>query len=226
MPTLAAWAVHILTASSGALALFAAVAVAAHAWQAAFLLLGMSLILDGIDGPLARAFAVKERLPWIDGVMLDLVVDYGTYVLVPAMILVVGPLLSPPYGAIAGIAVAVAGPLYFADTRMKTSSDSFRGFPGVWNGVVYLLMVYRPPEIVTLAVIAGCVVLTFAHVEFVHPVRVRRWRPLTLSMTAAWAALAVVTLLHDLNPPLPVAVAFAIASLYFAAVGAVQQLTR
>jgi phosphatidylcholine synthase len=226
MPTAAAWAVHILTASGAALALFAALAVAAHAWQLAFLLLGLALILDGVDGPLARAFAVKERLRSIDGVILDLVVDYGTYVFVPAMILAVGPLLTPPYGAIAATGVTIVGALYFAHTRMKTSSDAFRGFPAVWNGVVYLLMVYKPPEAVTLAIVAACAVLTFAPVEFVHPVRVRRWRALTLALTVAWAVLAVVALFYDLNPPLPVAVAFAAVSLYLAAVGAVQQVTR
>jgi phosphatidylcholine synthase len=109
---------------------------------------------------------------------------------------------------------------------MKTSQAAFRGFPGVWNAVVYLLMVWRPPEPVTLAVVTVCTVLTFAPVEFVHPLRVRRWRALTLAVTAVWAVLAVVALLNDLNPALPVTVAFAVASLYLAAVGAVQQLTR
>src|SRR5688572_490428 len=120
MPTAAAWAVHILTASGAALGLFAAFAATMHAWQTVFLLLGIALILDGIDGPLARVVGVKQRLPWIDGGILDLVVDYGTYVLVPAMVLLVGPLLSPPYGAIAATVVAVVGALYFADARMKT----------------------------------------------------------------------------------------------------------
>jgi phosphatidylcholine synthase len=226
VPTAAAWAVHILTAAGAALGLFAALAAAAHAWQTAFLLLGIALVLDGLDGPLARAFAVNKRLPFIDGVILDLVVDYGTYVLVPAMILAAGPLLSPPYGAVAAAVVAIVGALYFADTRMKSSGDAFRGFPAVWNGVVYLLMVYKPPEPITLVIVAACAALTFAPLEFVHPVRVRRWRALTLAMTAAWGALAVAALLSDLNPPAAVAVALAVASLYLAAIGAVQQLAR
>ena len=146
MATWKAWAVHLLTASGGALALFAAIAAALHAWQTAFLLLGIAFVVDGIDGPLARRVHVLDRLPAINGVILDLVVDYTTYVFVPAVILVESPLLSPPFGAIAAVVVAVVGALYFADTRMKTRESAFRGFPAVWNAVVYVLMVLKPPR--------------------------------------------------------------------------------
>src|SRR5262245_54404257 len=100
MLTWKAWAVHLLTASGAALALFATLAVAQHGWQMAFSLLGVAFIVDGLDGPLARLADVKDRLPWMDGSTLDLVVDYTTYVFVPALMLVEGPLLSSPWGAI------------------------------------------------------------------------------------------------------------------------------
>lgn len=226
MRTLPAWAVHLLTASGAALALFAAVATSLHSWQPAFALLGLALIVDGVDGPLARALKIDKRLPWIDGVILDLVVDYVTYVFVPALIVVDGPLLSPPYNAIAGVVVAVVGALYFADTRMKTSEAAFRGFPAVWNAVVFQLMVFQLPETANLAILAVCAILASTGIEFVHPLRVRRWRPLTLAMAIAWAALALVALIDDFHPPKTVVVAFAAVSLYFAGMGAVQQLTR
>lgn len=226
MPTWNAWAVHLLTASGAALALFAAIAAVSHMWQASFVLLGAALIVDGVDGPLARLFDVESRLPSIDGAILDLVVDYTTYVFVPALILIEGPLLAPPYGAIAGAMVAMVGAIYFADVRMKTKSTAFRGFPGVWNGIVFQLMVYRLPAPLTLAVLAVCAALTFAPVEFVHPLRVARWRPLTLVMAVAWAGLAAVALAENFAPPLPVVLAFGLVNLYFALVGAVQQLTR
>ena len=226
MPTWKAWAVHVLTASGAALALFAALAASSHQWQAALALLGIAFIVDGIDGPFARLVDVGGRLPWMNGVILDLVVDYTTYVFVPALILIEDPLLSPPLGAVAGIAVAMVGALYFADARMKTQESAFRGFPAVWNAVVYQLMVYKLPEVATLLILAVLTGLTFSEVEFFHPVRVRRWRPLTLALTAVWAVLALVALAADLSPPLPVTLAFALVNLYFALVGAVQQLLR
>lgn len=226
MPTAAAWLVHLLTASGAVLVLFAAVAAVEHQWTTVFWLLGIAFIVDGVDGPLARFVGVRARLPSIDGAILDLVVDYGPYVLVPAIVLLEGPLLSPPYGAIAAVVVALTGVFYFADTRMKTGDAAFRGFPGAWNMVVLALMLLQPPEAATLAIVTLAALLTFAPVEFVHPLRVHRWRPLTLAMTASWGGLAITALLADLNPPLPVTVAFGMASLYLAAVGAVQQITR
>lgn len=226
MSNVPAWAVHLFTASGAALALVAALAVGEAAWQVVFVCLGAALIVDGLDGSLARALRVKERLPWFDGSALDFVVDYSTYVFVPALVLASGELVSAPYAQIAGIVVAVVGGLYFADKRMKTAEQNFRGFPALWNVVVYLLMVYRPAEAVTVAIVAALAVMTFAPVEFVHPIRVVRWRPLTIGVTIAWAILAIVALWDDLNPGLPTKAGLAAASLYLATVGMIMQATR
>jgi len=220
------WAVHLLTASGAALALAAALSAADDHWEAAFLWLGLALIVDGIDGPFARRFDVSERVPWFDGGLLDFVIDYATYVLVPAMILVRSGLLTQPYAVIAGIVVAVVGALYFADTRMKTPEAAFRGFPAVWNVVVFQLMVYKWPEPVTLLIIAVFAVVTFTGVEFVHPVRVVRLRPLTLAMAALWAVLGLTALAYALSPPTWIVVLFALVNAYFTVIGVFLQLTR
>ena len=224
MATVWAFAVHLLTASGAALALAAALAAAKGDWRVVFLCLGIALIVDAVDGPLARRLDVKSRIPWFDGAALDFVVDYSTYVLVPAFVLATSGLLSPILDLAAGVVVAVVGALYFADRRMKTPDQAFRGFPAVWNAVVYLLVVYRPPELVTLAAIGAFAILTFTPVEFVHPVRVVALRPLTLAVTAIWAVLAIVTLVDDLNPGLPVRIGLGAASLYLALIGVVLQI--
>lgn len=226
MNNLSVWAVHLLTASGAAIALGAAIAAAHQEWQLVFLLLGVAMLIDGLDGPLARKLDVRERIPWFDGATLDLVVDYSTYVLIPAFVLAQGGILPKPFAIVAAIAVAVVGALYFADTRMKTESQAFRGFPAVWNAVVFQLMVFKFPEAVSLAIIAFFAVVSFLPVEFVHPVRVKRWRPLTLAMAAAWGVLALIALLENLNPGPVVTVAFAVVSFYFAVVGIVLQFTR
>ena len=226
MSRLGAWAVHLLTASGAALAFVAAVAAGHGAWQVVFLCLGLALIVDGIDGPLARRIHVKQRIPWFDGAALDFVVDYANYVFVPAMVLAASRLISEPFATIAGIAVAVVGALYFADKRMKTSEQSFRGFPAVWNVLIFVLMIYRLPQLVTLAVVLVAAILTFSPVEFIHPVRVKRMRPLTLTVTFVWAILAVVALADDLRPGAFVSVALAVTSIYLAGIGAFLQATR
>jgi phosphatidylcholine synthase len=216
----------LLTASGAALAVFAALAAADHAWKETFLLLGAALLVDAIDGPLARAVKVAIILPSINGVLLDLVVDYGTYVFVPALILAWGPVLPPPLNVAAAAMVAIVGAIYFADTRMKTDGLAFRGFPAVWNAVVFQLMVYRLPGIANAAILTLCAVLTFVPVEFVHPVRVVRWRIPTLVLAVVWAALALVCLADNFAPPTAVTLALAAVSLYFALVGLAQQGTR
>ncbi len=223
MKIIGAWAVHVLTASGAAIALGAAIAAAHAEWQLVFLLLGIAMIIDGIDGPIARALNVRGSIPWFDGAILDFVVDYTTYVLIPAFVLAQSGLLSKPYAIIAGITVAIVGALYFADTRMKTRSLAFRGFPAVWNAVVFQVMVLNLPEWLTLLIIAALAILTFSPVEFVHPIRVVKWRNLTLVMSLIWAVLALWALAANLDPGPLVVIAFAAASLYFALVGAVQQ---
>jgi phosphatidylcholine synthase len=223
---LTVWAVHLLTASGAGLALIAAVAASNASWQLAFLALGIAFIIDGLDGPLARWAQVKERLPWFDGSALDFVIDYTNYVFIPAYIVAQSGFVSEPLASICGIVIAVIGALYFADKRMKTAQNSFRGFPAVWNAVVYLLMIYRPGEALTTAVILLFAVLTFLPVEFVHPVRVLRLRPLTLAMTLAWAVLAAVVLAANLQPGPIVSTAFLIVSAYLGAIGFILQMTR
>lgn len=221
------WAVHLLTASGAALSFAAAIAAGHEQWQLVFLFLGIAMIVDGIDGPIARRLNVTGRVPWFDGAILDLVVDYTTYVLIPALVLAESGLLTEPYvAAIAGIVVVVVGALYFADKRMKTPEDAFRGFPAVWNAVVFQLMVYKFPEPVTLLVIAAFAILTFLPVEFVHPIRVKRFRSLTLAMAALWSILAIVALAANLDPGPLVVAAFGLSSLYFAVIGVVLQLMR
>jgi len=221
-----AFAIHLLTASGAGLALAAALGAARGDWQFVFACLGIALLVDAVDGPLARRFDIAKRVPWFDGAALDFVVDYSTYVFVPALVLASSPLLSGPLGLIAGVVVAVVGALYFADRRMKTEDNAFRGFPAVWNGLIFVLMVVAPPQWATLAVIALCAILTFAPVEFVHPVRVVALRPLTLAMTALWSVLAIIALVEHLNPALPVKIALGLATLYLAGIGAVLQVRR
>ena len=226
MGKVGAFAVHLLTASGAALALAAALGAARGEWRFVFACLGVALFVDAIDGPLARRLDISSRIPWFDGAALDFVVDYSTYVFVPALILANSGLLSPPWGLVAGIVVAVVGALYFADRRMKTESLAFRGFPAVWNGVIFVLMVFSPPEWVTLAVIAACAVGTFTPVEFVHPVRVVTLRPLTLAMTLLWSLLAIVALVENLEPGLVVKIALGVTTVYLAGIGAVLQLLQ
>jgi phosphatidylcholine synthase len=211
--------VHVLTASGVALGLLALLAAHERRWSAMFLWLGIALLVDGIDGPLARRLRVKETLPNWSGEVLDLVVDYLTYVLIPAYALVLSGLLPATLSLVAGIAIVVTGALYFADTRMKTEDAYFRGFPAVWNAVVFYLFVFRPGPAICITVIALFCIMTFLPVLFLHPLRVKRFRSITIALLAVWTALAAYVLYSDLSPPPAAAWAFLAIGLYFLAAG-------
>jgi phosphatidylcholine synthase len=214
-----AFAVHILTASGVAFGLLALLAAHERRFTAMFLWLGIALLVDGIDGPLARYFKIKEVLPYWSGEVLDLVVDYLNYVMVPAYALVLSGLIPAPWSLAAGSVMAVTGALYFADLRMKTDDAYFRGFPAIWNVVVFYGFVMKPSPELALAVVALLSIATFVPIPFLHPLRVRRLRWFTLLLLGAWVATAAVVLAYDLSPPPYAIVALMLIAFYFLAAG-------
>jgi phosphatidylcholine synthase len=197
----AAWAIHLLTASSAVLALLALAAVERGRWREALLWLLASLVVDGVDGTLARAARVAERLPNIDGTALDLVVDYLTYVFVPACFLWRFEAF-PPAIAMPLVALILLSSLYtFARRDMKREDGYFRGFPALWNVVALYAFVAAPPPWAAAGIAALLIVMTFAPIHVVHPFRVRDygdWLPVTAIL---WGA-STVALLLPLSLPL------------------------
>lgn len=128
--------VHLLTASGAVLSMLAMLAAVDAQWSLMFLWLLVALIVDGIDGPLARRYDVKKNWPIHDGELMDLIVDYLTYVFIPAYALWAKGMLVGPAGFLALVALIYGLVIYFADTRMKTKDKSFAGFPACWNMVV------------------------------------------------------------------------------------------
>ena len=180
------------------LALYAAIE---RNFAACFAWLGLAFFIDGIDGTLARAARVKVTAAAIDGVVLDLVIDFLTYVLVPVVALWRSDLMPTEASFWIGLIVTIASALYFADTSMKTDDLWFRGFPATWNIFVLYLFVLRPPWVVSALLLIGAAALMFTPIVFVHPLRVVRLRGLTIAMTVAWFALAAIAIAEQLAPP-------------------------
>ena len=213
-----AYAVHVFTACGAALAFLALVLATGEHWAAMFFCLGAALVVDGADGPLAREFKVAEVLPRWSGETLDLVVDFTTYVFVPAYAIAASGQLPKALAVPAGIVVVITGALYFADRQMKTADNYFRGFPGLWNLAAFYLYLLEPAEWVSAALITALAVLTFLPIKFLHPLRVRRLRVLNIALLVAWAMLAFVAVIYNLSPgPYVVWPLVAIAVYFFAA---------
>jgi phosphatidylcholine synthase len=214
-----AFTVHVFTATGAALALLALILATGGHWAGMFFCLGLALLIDGLDGPMARAFNVQDLLPRWSGDTLDLVVDFTTYVFVPAYAIAASGLLPQFLAIPAGIVVVISGALYFADREMKTRDNYFRGFPAVWNLAAFYLYLLEPPEWAAALAILVLAALSFAPIKFLHPVRVKHWRKINVSLLALWAALAFVAIVEDLSPSLYVTVPLSLIAVYFFVAG-------
>ncbi len=220
-----AFAVHLLTASGALLAMLSILAAAKGDWSTMYLWLLVALIVDGVDGPLARRVDVKTHAPQWDGELLDLIIDYLTYVFIPAYALFVSGLFPGWTGWISVGVIVFASAIYFADTRMKTEDYSFSGFPGCWNMVVLVFFAIEPPWQVMTVIVVVLALMQFVPVKFVHPTRTPKWRPLSLGMTAIWVITAIVAAWTDFaNVPALVLALLLGSTVYLLFAGAAQQM--
>jgi phosphatidylcholine synthase len=221
---LKALAVHLLTATGAVLAMLAMLAAVEEKWSLMFLWLVVAFIVDGIDGPLARHYHVKTNWPTYDGVLMDLIIDYLTYVFIPAFALFQSGLLPGWTGWCAIIVITYASVVYFCDTRMKTKDNSFAGFPACWNMVILVLFAVQPNFWIMLAVVIALAATMFTNLKFVHPVRTDRWRWLTLPMALAWVFFAGWAAWVDFDPSSWAHWGLIVTSLYLCLAGIAQQL--
>ncbi|MBX2804452.1 MAG: CDP-alcohol phosphatidyltransferase family protein [Hyphomicrobiales bacterium] len=214
-----AFGVHGLTALGIVLGFQALLEVAAHRWEAAFAWLGAALIIDGVDGPLARKVGVTEKLPRFSGDRLDLIIDYITYVLIPAFIIYEAQLMPDGFGWLGTSLVLLSSLFHFIDVESKTRDGFFVGFPALWNVVAFYMLAFAMPAGLNIAIIAILAALTLVPLKWIHPVRVVRLRKLTSVAVIAWgmAAIAIVYQGFPASPLLQAVIA--VSTVYLLAVG-------
>ncbi|MFT6531217.1 MAG: phosphatidylcholine synthase [Limimaricola cinnabarinus] len=218
--------VHLFTATGAVFAMLAMLEAVQDDWSMMFLWLVVAFAVDGVDGPLARKYDVKRNAPIFDGVLLDLIIDYLTYVFVPAFALFESGLLPGWTGWMAIIVITFASALYFADSRMKTKDYSFQGFPGCWNMLILVLFALSPNFWIILALVVVLAITMFLPVKFIHPVRTKRWRAVSLPMALAWIFFAGWAAWVDFDPASWAHWGLVVTSVYLLAAGAAQQLVH
>ncbi|MFK7876632.1 MAG: phosphatidylcholine/phosphatidylserine synthase [Paracoccaceae bacterium] len=221
---IAALSVHFLTASGAVFAMLAMLEAVKQDWAMMFVWLVVAFIVDGIDGPLARKYDVKTHAAEIDGATLDILIDYLTYIFIPAFALFSSGLMDGWSGWVMIILVTFASSIYMSDTRMKTKDNSFAGFPACWNMVVLVLFALEPPWFVSLGLVTALTIAMFTPVKFVHPVRTNRWRSVSLPMILAWTFFAGWAAWVDFHPESWAHWGLLVSSVYLMAAGAVQQV--
>jgi phosphatidylcholine synthase len=219
-----AFAVHLLTASGAFWAFLSIIAAADHRWVAMFGWLGLALFVDAIDGPMARKVDISRVLPNWSGDVLDQIIDYATYVIIPAFALFESGMIGGPLSFVAAGMIVISSAIYYADTRMKTTDYFFRGFPVAWNMVVFTFFAVQPNEITAFAFVAFCSIATFLPIKFLHPVRVKRLRPLNLAVVALWSLFGLSALYYAFDMPGWAKLGILATGLYLFSIGAVVQV--
>ncbi|MBN7759922.1 phosphatidylcholine/phosphatidylserine synthase [Nitratireductor aquimarinus] len=222
-PQAKAFSVHLLTASGSFLAFLSLVAASEERWAAMFWWLGFALFVDGIDGPIARKLDVKQVLPTWSGDMLDNIIDYVTYVLIPAFALYQSGFMGEGLSFLSAAIIVITSAIYYADTGMKTRENFFKGFPVVWNMVVFTLFVVQPGEMIAFGVVLISAFTTFLPVFFLHPVRVQRLRTLNLAIFFAWCAFGIIALIQSLEADQLIRIGIAVTGIYLFVIGGVMQ---
>jgi phosphatidylcholine synthase len=194
LQTFLAWLVHAYTASGILLAFLAARAVIDVNYRAAFFWLWLQVVIDATDGFLARRARVAERIPWFDGGKLDDIVDYLTYVFVPALCVWRAVLVPDEWTVPVAGAILLASGYGFSRRDAKTADHFFTGFPSYWNVVVFYLIVAGFSSSVNAVVLLVFVGLVFVPIRYVYPSRTPVLRIFSNVFGSIWSALMLLML--------------------------------
>ena len=221
-----AWLAHLYTASGVVLAFLAARAVIDHDYRTAFLWLAAQIAVDATDGVLARALRVKERTPAFDGAKLDDIVDYLTYVFVPALFVWRAILVPDTWTPWVVSAMLLSSAYGFNRTDAKTADHFFTGFPSYWNIVVFYLLVSGLPSTVNGAILLALAALVFVPIRYVYPSRtpVLQWPTNVLGVI--WGGLMLWMLWHYPSISRTVLLASLVFPAYYVGLSLVLQVRR
>ena len=189
-----AWLAHVYTASSAVLALLATIAIFEYRFRDAFFWLAATIVVDSSDGVLARAVRVRERLPWFNGAKLDDIVDYLTYVFVPALVVWRSLLVPAAWTIPVASAMLLSSAYGFNREDAKTSDHFFTGFPSYWNIVVFYLYVMHASQMLNAIILLALAGFVFIPIRYLYPSRTPYWRVLTIILGLIWGAMLLAML--------------------------------
>ena len=169
---LLAWAVHIFTASAAFVGVLTLVNIYHQQYLHALWLMGVTVVIDAVDGSFARLVRVNKVLPRIDGALLDNIVDYLNYVITPCFFLLVKPDMLPgSYALIIVIAITITSSYQFCQTDAKTPDHFFKGFPCYWNFAVFYMFIFNTSMTTNAVILSTLCVLIFVPIKYVYPSR-------------------------------------------------------
>ena len=168
---LTGWLIHAFTASGAFVGLLSLLAIYQHRYLATFWLMIAAIFIDAIDGMFARMVKIKEVVPEINGELLDNIVDFLNYTIVPAFFLLVTDLLPAEWCMLSVIAITFSSCYQFSQVDAKTQDHFFKGFPSYWNIAVFYLFFWQMNPWTNMSIVLALSVLSFVPIKYVYPSR-------------------------------------------------------
>jgi phosphatidylcholine synthase len=182
-----AWAVHVFTTLGIVACMLALKAVLTDQPSHAIFWLLLTLLIDGVDGPIARAVETERRVPRIDGYLLDLIIDYVACVIVPAAFMWQFDVVPKNNWGVVILSIMVfTSAIWFARKDMETPDHWFRGFPAAWNIVGPLLFIMEARTWVGASLTLVLSVLQLTSLPYPHMARARWMRKWTALGGTCW----------------------------------------
>ncbi|MCL4274549.1 MAG: hypothetical protein KJZ77_11815 [Anaerolineales bacterium] len=199
--TLAAYGVHLFTATGAVWGLLAILAIFDGDYRMMIVWMIVAMLVDGFDGLLARWADVKQYAPGVDGALLDNIIDYLNYVLVPAIFIVKTDFLPAPVKLFTACLILLTSAYQFTQTDAKTDDHHFKGFPSYWNVAALYMLLMGLPDWVNFGFLMLFNVLVFVPIKYIYPSRNSYLRQITLVLTYLYGAIGIWGLLQYPNHP-------------------------
>ncbi|GEM_PF-195961 len=165
------WCVHAFTASGAFVGLMALVAIYRHELLPAFWLMGIAVVIDAVDGLFARAIKIKQAVPEIDGALLDNIVDFFNYTIVPVFFILVTSIVPEYWRIVCAVAITFSSAYQFTQVDAKTSDHFFKGFPSYWNIAIFYLFFWQMSALTNLIILLVLAALSFVPIKYLYPSR-------------------------------------------------------
>jgi phosphatidylcholine synthase len=195
------WCLHAFTAMGAVFGLLAIEYASRGRYRGSFVAMAFATFIDSTDGPIARALQVRTLIPAFDGALLDNIVDFLTYVVAPAFVLVTAHLCgSHQIGLFVASLMVLASCYQFCRVDAKTEDHFFLGFPSYWNLVVFYLFCFHLSPVVNTVIVLAFAVMVFVPIKYIYPNRTPKLRSLTLVLGVVWAFVTTIAVAQLPNP--------------------------
>tara|TARA_Y100001936_G_scaffold223409_1_gene240151 strand:- start:253 stop:990 length:738 start_codon:yes stop_codon:yes gene_type:complete len=192
---LISFSIHFFTGIGIIAGFLALIAVLNNNQKEAFLWLGLAFIIDSVDGTLARRFNVEKNLPNIDGKMLDSIIDFFNYVIVPSLMIYWFKYVPDQFNVYIPIVLILISIYSYVNINILTSDNYYNGFPAIWNVIVLYFYIFGTSQNINLVFLILLILLKFSPIKCIHPLRVKKLKNLSIFFTIVWFIMSILLIL-------------------------------